>query len=158
MHKPYIISSFKEDLERKTSLSSSVEFWSAQSETEEEWKMKGGKRGMWKLTNEERWAQSCILGPFLSLLIFSFFLLLLSFSLPLFFHISIPFKIFVCPFVYFIFTLFFPFFLIKTFIKARKLLRKIKTNGLIFVPNSRGRNEERKPMHHFFIAQTGWQP
>lgn len=34
----------------------------------------------------------------------------------------------------------------------------MKLNGLIFVPNSRGGNEERKLMHHFFIAQTGWQP
>lgn len=31
-------------------------------------------------------------------------------------------------------------------------------NGLIFVPNSRGSEEERKAMHHFCIAQTGWRP
>lgn len=42
--------------------------------------------------------------------------------------------------------------------KARKLLRKMKMNGLIFVLNSRGGNEEREAIHHLFIAQTGWQP
>lgn len=51
VHKPYIISSFTEDLGGKASLSSAVAF---QSETEEEWEMKGAKRGMRKPANEER--------------------------------------------------------------------------------------------------------
>lgn len=54
MHKPYIIPSFTEDLRRETSLSSTVAFRGAQSETEEEWEMKGEKRGMRKPANEER--------------------------------------------------------------------------------------------------------
>lgn len=54
MHKPYIISSFTEDLGGKASLSSTVAFRRAQSETEEEWEMKGAKRGMRKPANEAR--------------------------------------------------------------------------------------------------------